>query len=1092
MVYTRYARKDVDYGEYEKYADALAPVRYRKNGELWQYTSAGGSRPGEARIMCAGDLMCEPAMSKAAFHNGKWFFEMCFAYVRSVFAKSDFAIANLETTVCTKAPYAIDKHKINGRYHCNAPAEFLDAVRYAGLDAVAMANNHSADTGADGLLETLSHVDERGLMHTGAFADSSQRRYILADINGVKVAFFSYTEHINRNIDKEYFTEEGCEIMLNRYSLEKLQKDIADAKENGAEFLICYVHFLSKEYTHEVTKRQEEKAAEIAEAGIDCIIGGHSHALQRYDRITTKAGKTVPVIYSLGNFITSDNTSMITRTSIIYELVLRKNEHGVSISDEKYIPCRVIENLGRSGFVIFPTPQGWRNGQRSELLAGAEKEIQSAIGDKIGINYNGEDTKPSNLSSGIAKIGNMFRLPCDSKSKDLTCLPCDDITLDPTNPENYKNLRTITLKKICSILGMDVPPEFRKMQSDPIRYINAKDKWIVKNSVYFSRFKGQIEIDWAREAYKRGARVLFTSTSIKSASGALLPCIIVSNPAECFYKVNAWLKSIHHVKTLDITGSVGKTTTKDIVSSVLASSFRTLKSPGNSNTYAGIGDTIQRLKPDYEVYVQEVCAFSPGWVEGSSSMLNADACIVTNIGYPHVDLYGSIENILKDKMTIVKNLREGGVAFLNYDDERIASYPVSRKVISFGIKNRSADYLAENIVNQDGTLSFDVLHGGRRVPVVLNMYGEHNVINALAAFAVGEWFGVPEDRIVKALYDFRSEGIRQSVYDIGGYHLYVDCYNSAPNSMIGSIKTLCGMNYGADSRHIVLFGDIPRLGKLAPEVHQKVAEELKDFDVDLYICYGKNAKFAAEVLAKHGRRAICSEEESEFVGLIKENVRLNDVILIKAGHPMKITRALDKTFGTSFHFTDGDVLLEDTTEISRQYPFGTAFNVDGQVEIRSVKEGVTALDVPNKINGIPVARIGKEAFKGSALTHVALPGTLYNIGEGAFASCEDLVSVHFPESLKIVERDAFNSCVSLQRIDIPEGTIHLGAGAFYNCKLLERVSVPKSVQMIEPDCFEGCSDALTLLCAPGSFAQRYAKEHNIPTEEFRGQKPDKA
>lgn len=1069
----RYARKDVDYGEYEKYADVLTPVRYRKNGELWQHTPTGEGKSGEARIMCAGDLMCEPAMSKTAFHNGKWFFEMCFAYVRGVFAKSDFAIANLETTVCTNAPYAIDKHKINGRYHCNAPAEFLDALRYAGLDAVAMANNHTADTGADGLLETLQHVDERGLMHTGAFADSSQRRYILADINGIKVAFFSYTEHINRNIDKEYFTEEGCEIMLNRYSLEKLEKDIADARKNGAEFLICYIHFLSKEYTHEVTKRQEEKASEIAQAGIDCIIGGHSHALQRYDRITTKSGKTVPVIYSLGNFITSDNTSMITRTNMIYELILRKNEHGVLIADEKYIPCRVIESFGRSGFFIFPTPAGWRNGKQSDFLTGVELEIQSVVGNKIEIDYNDERAGDAlRLSAAESMAGRPF------------CLPCDDITLDPSDPKNYKNLRTITLKKICSILDMEVPLQFREMQSDPIRYINAKDKWIVKNSIYFSRFKGQIEIDWAREAYKRGARVLFTSTLVKSASGTPLPCIVVGNPAECFYEVNTWFKSIHHVKTLDITGSVGKTTTKDIVSNVLASSFCTLKSPGNSNTYAGISDTIQRLKPDYEVYVQEVCAFSPGWVDGSSSMLNADACIVTNIGYPHVDLYGSIENILKDKMTIVKNLREGGVAFLNYDDERIVSYPVSRKVISFAIKNKSADYLAENIVNQDGVLSFDVVHGGRRVPVVLNMYGEHNVINALAAFAVGEWFGVPEDRIVKALYDFRSEGIRQSVYDISGYHLYVDCYNSAPNSMIGSIKTLCGMNYGPGSRRIVLFGDIPRLGELAPEVHQRVAEELKDFDVDLYICYGKNAGYAAEVLAKYGRRTICSEEENEFVGLIRENVRLNDVILIKAGHPMKITRALDKAFGTSFHFTDPDVLLEDTAGISKHFPFGTAYNVDGQAEIRSIKEGITTLDIPEKIGGIPVARIGKEAFKGSGLTSVSLPGTLYNIGEGALASCEDLVSISLPASLKIVERDAFNSCVSMKTIVLPQGTAHLGAGAFYNCKALEIVAVPESVQMIEADCFEGCSDILTLLCVPGSFAERYAKEHNIPTGEL--------
>lgn len=229
---------------------------------------------------------------------------------------------------------------------------------------------------------------------------------------------------------------------------------------------------------------------------------------------------------------------------------------------------------------------------------------------------------------------------------------------------------------------------------------------------------------------------------------------------------------------------------------------------------------------------------------------------------------------------------------------------------------------------------------------------------------------------------------------------------------------------------------------------------------------------------------MCAVEEDEFIKLIKENVQLNDTILIKAGHPMKITRALDKVFGTSFHFTDSDVLLEDTTEISKSFPSGRAFNIDGQAEIRSINKGITTLDIPDRIEGIPVARIGKEAFKGSPLTSVSLPNTLYNIGEGAFASCEDLVRIDLPISLKIVERDAFNSCVSLKEIILPDGTTHLGAGAFYNCKLLESVLVPESVRMIEADCFEGCSDMLTLLCVPGSFAERYAKEHNIRTEEL--------
>lgn len=1059
MSQSEYSKKKVDYGEYKRYEDATLPLRYHKNENLWEYIPKDNNIQGTARIMCAGDLMCEPRMSMAAFHNNKWFFEQCFSYVRNVFKEADFAIANLETMVCQNAPYAIDKHKVNGRYHCNAPVEYLDAVRYAGFDALAMANNHTADTGAEGLLETLEHVDERGLMHTGAFADKNEQRYILADINGIKVAFFSYTEHINRDIDKEYFTEEGCEVMVNRYSLEKLKKDIADAKENGAEFTICYIHFLSKEYTHEVTKRQEGKAAEIAEAGIDCIIGGHSHSLQRYDRITTQSGKVVPVIYSLGNFITSDATSMITRTSIIYELLLRKDKSGVHISAERYIPCRVVENIIHSHYTVIPTPEYWRTDGASKLLDDAEKSIQQVIGNKIQIDNNNIKTDFESLK------------------------PCNNIKLDKEDTENYGNLRKITLKKICNILDMEVPYQFWNMQSDILSYINGRAYWIINNSIFFSRYSGETEVREAREAYKRGARVLFTYKKIFTEEGKELPCIVVDNPSECFKKVNLWFLNIHNAKVIDITGSVGKTTTKDMVSYILSSSFKTLKSPENSNSRAAICNTIQHLKPEHEFYIQEVGAFAPGDVNNNSKMLNADACIVTNVGYPHVDLYGSIENILKDKMTLVKNLNEDGVAFLNYDDERIASYPIEDKmVISFGIKNKDAEYRAENIVNENGILKFDIVHRNMRFPIVLNMYGEHNVINALAAFAVGEHFGVPKAKIIKALYDFRSGGIRQSVYDIAGYHLYVDCYNSAPNSIIGSIKTLCGMNYGENSRHVVLFGDIPRLGELAPEVHKQVAEELKDFDIDLYICYGPNAKYAAEVLAKHGKNTLCSENEDEFVNLIKENIRLNDAILIKAGHPMKITRALDRVFGTSFHFTDPDVLLENTSDISKNYDLGTAKNIDGWAEIRSAKDGITELTIPEKIGTITVARIGKEAFKGSPFTGVILPDTLCNIGEGAFASCEDLVSIKFPANLKIVEKNAFNSCLSLKEVKLPDGVTHLATGAFYNCKLLKSVYVPESVKMIEDDCFDDSDDELVIHCAAGSYAEQYAKEHGIHTD----------
>ncbi len=1033
---SKLVKKNMDYGEFSRYSATADPIRYSKTGGGYKSGRTGNT----AKIICAGDLMCEPAMSKAVCFNGKFLFEVCFSQIRNVLAESDFAIANLETMVYSKAPYAVDKHRIDGRYHCNAPEEYLDALRYAGFDALVMANNHSADTGPEGLLETIQQVDKRGFMHTGAFRDRTEKRYILADINGIRVAVLSYTEHINKDIDKIYFIGNTGTIMINRYSKEKLYKDIADAKKDGAEFCICYIHFLCKEYSNDVTKHQQIIAKEIADAGVDCIMGSHAHAIQRYDRIIIP-NRVVPVVYGLGNFISSDNTGMITHRSVIYHLELGRDDNGlVRIIKEGCVPCRTVEGIQRSSFIVFPTPVSWRGGKENEFLSSVENKIITEIGDKLPV------------------------LGCDWRNEE---------------EYSFEKLRTLTLRKICNIIDVDVPDKFKAIQEEPVKYINAKDKWMTKGSVYFSRYYGQIEDEWAREAFKRGAKVLFTSKQIQTYDGEDLPCIIVSKPAQCFYKVNAWIKSLYNVKTVDITGSVGKTTTKDMVSAVLGTQYNLLKSPGNSNTYAGISDTIQRLRPEHEMYVQEVCAFSPGWVEGSSSMLNADACVVTNIGYPHIDLYGSIENILKDKMTIVKNMKPEGVAFLNYDDELIRNYPVNCKVVSYSVKNQDADYYADNIVNKNGILQFDVVHGNKHDHLAINMYGEHNVINGLVAFAVGEYFGISKENIVKALNEYRSEGIRQSVYNIGGYHLYMDCYNSAPNSIIGSVRTLGNLKSGKNSRRIVLFGDIPRLGDEAPKVHEQVAEELKEEPVDQYIFYGPNAKYAAEVLEQYGKSVLHTENEDELIKMLRANVKLNDIMLVKAGHPMKITRAVDKCFGTSFHLTDPDVLLENTFKIQNKEIDFSAYNVDGQIEIRSASNGLAEVVIPTYIESSPVVRIGKEAFKDHSMEKIALPETIYNVGQGAFSRCDNLVSIEMSRSIRVVEDDAFAMCVSLKEIRFPKGLIHLGAHAFFNCKSLEKIHIPSTVGEIGEECFEGCSEKLALVGNKGSFAEEYARKANI-------------
>ncbi|MCI8455447.1 MAG: leucine-rich repeat protein [Lachnospiraceae bacterium] len=1012
--------------------------RFLREKEAW--CSKDSSSEKHAVIMCAGDLMCEPAMSEAVFFKNHYCFESCFKYVKPVLATSDFAIANLETMVCEQAPYAHECHRIDGRYHCNAPTEYLDALRYAGFDAFALANNHNADVGVTGLFETLRHIDAKNFMRTGMFLGREEPRFLLARIHTICLAVFSYTMHINRDLDKTLFTETGRNELLNRYSEEKVLQDITAAKKAGAEFLLCYIHFIGKEYSHEVTDNQRKTASFLAEAGMDCIMGSHTHALQTHDIIITEDGRNVPVIYSLGNFITSDKTSMVTRTNIIYRFELKKQNDHVVLSKESYVPCRVVEHTLRSGFVIFPTQNKWHKGYSSQLLEEAQKEISQIIG-------------PSLTMEG-------------------------ELSISPELP--FAEARQLTLKKICLLLDISVPSKLKWLENEYIDYITARFTWVRKGCIYFSRYLGATEKEEAYKAFQRGAKIIFSSKQMYSPDGSELPCVIVNDPAQSFYQVNRWLRHLYAAKVIAITGSVGKTTTKEMLHHVISNSFNTLKNIGNANTYAAISDTVQKLKPEHEVYIQEVCAFSPGWVQGGGFMLNPDACLITNIGYPHIDLYGSIENILKDKLSLTQNLTADGVAFLNYDDERLAAAPVNCPVISFAISNQRANYTASDIIYGDGVIHFNINSKNEEmIPACIHMYGEHNVLNALAAFAIGRWLNISAQDIVTALETYRSEGMRQNVCNIGGYHLYMDCYNSAPNSVIGSVHTLARMTPKKGGKKIVVFGDIPRLGKLSEEAHKKVGTDLAAEDIDLYLFYGPYSIHTAEMLKQAGHTVRHTTERSILNLWLTELTSREDIILFKAGHPMALAKTVDQVFGTSFHITDGDVLLENSHFLTHEW-FKARW-IDGVVEIQAGKKLMSNLTIPEVIQGTTVGRIGKEAFQNMNIKTLMLPQSLYNIGFAAFYKCRQLQSISFSRGLKVIERSAFNECVMLKELVLPESLIEIGERAFCNCTSLLRITIPNSVGHIAKDAFMGCS-SLTILCHENSYACAYAKTMQIAFE----------
>lgn len=1041
-----YKKADIDFA-YTIDRKREKMTRYIWDGQIWKQKTPGtGNR---AVILCAGDLMCEPAMSEAAYFGGEYDFKPCFKYAVPMLRSGDLALANLETMVSERIPYAHEKHVVKhhtgDRYHCNAPVSYLDALQYAGFDGFAMANNHCADGGYDGLIDTINNVDQHGFMRTGAFKSKEEPRFLLVEVNGIRLGILSYTEHINRNLDTELFTEEGCNVMLNRFSEEKLKQDVQAARAAGAEFILCYMHVLGQEYSHAVWQRQRKNAQLVADAGVDCIMGSHTHSIQEYEAVTATDGRRVPVIHSLGNFITSDATSMITRKSIIYKLVLQKTEGKVKIADESYIPCRVVEDTLRSAYKVFPTQRCYRN-LPSKLLDEAEKEIVQVVGN---LKLDGE-------------------------------APWEEDSFMPQEDAPFEKKRELTVGRICNIVGVETKKIDRALLRSPITYYTARYTWVRKGCAYFSRYLGDVEEQEARWAYDRGAKVLFCSKPFTTANGKPMPCIVVKDPSQRFYILNRWVRTLYQIPVLGITGSVGKTTTKEMIFQVLTSKFNALKNVGNANTYAAIADTTQKLQREHEIYIQEICAFSPGWVEGGARMLAPNMCVITNIGYPHVDLYGSIENILYDKTSLIRQLPEDGVAFLNYDDERLRNYQTDKKVISFGIHNQDADYVAEDIHYGDGEITFTIRCGEGRFPAVIHMVGEHNILNALVAFAVGRYVGISAEECLKALTDYRSEGMRQHVLNVGGYNLYMDCYNSAPNSVVTSIHALSLMQPLNKGKKVAVIGDIPRLGSQSEAVHRDVGTKLVGEAIELYLFYGKYMAEMYEVMHNAGCNVLHTESREQLNDWIRQYVNRDDIVLFKAGHPMALAKTVDQVFGTSFHILDGDVLLENSKDATTlDY---NARWIDGVVEIRAPRNPLLNRVIPSSIKDTAVGRIGNEAFSGGKVMEtLTIPGTVYNIGFAAFYNCTRLREVHFAAGLKVLERSAFNGCAALKELVLPETLIDIGERAFAFCTHLRSITIPASVGHISDDAFEGCQD-LTIRCKEGSYAQIWAQEKNIRVE----------
>ncbi len=367
------------------YRDLLEPLskisepRYTLKDGV--YTNESAKKTDDALLMFTGDLMNQTRQQEAAkTEDGTYIYNDSFSMVKSIFSQADFVAGNLESLLSNTSPYMSEEKALGGQPHCNGPSTYLDALKYAGFDALVNSNNHITDNGERGILQTLDLLEQYKFAYTGSFRNKEEQRFIIVDVNGIKVALMSYSEKFN---GKDITLDEDVrETMINRYTKEAVERDVKDAKAMGAEYIIAYNHW-GVEYTNDYNENQAKSAEDMANAGVDFIIGSHPHALQTSEVINTKDNRQVPVVYSLGNFI-SHQYKPVTKDNFILTLNLKRDKDGkVYLADEGYIPCYVFEEYNDIPYLVTPISKDFNGGIEDSELNESYMRIKNVVNGSI-------------------------------------------------------------------------------------------------------------------------------------------------------------------------------------------------------------------------------------------------------------------------------------------------------------------------------------------------------------------------------------------------------------------------------------------------------------------------------------------------------------------------------------------------------------------------------------------------------------------------------------------------------------------------------------------------------------------------------------
>jgi UDP-N-acetylmuramoyl-tripeptide--D-alanyl-D-alanine ligase len=404
--------------------------------------------------------------------------------------------------------------------------------------------------------------------------------------------------------------------------------------------------------------------------------------------------------------------------------------------------------------------------------------------------------------------------------------------------------------------------------------------------------------EFVAQAVTAGASGAVVSTTRPRDSFGDLPeafgLIMVDDPARALARLAGWHRRLMKASVVGVTGSAGKTTTKDMIAAVLAESFSVLATEGNMNNEIGLPLTLLRLQPGHDVAVLEMAMRAPGEIAALAETARPDVGVVTNVGYAHIGLLGSQSAIADAKAELVRALPAHGFAVLNGEDPRVRAIErfAPGRSLFYGLSPECSVRAVDVALSEDDT-SFAVALDGQAVPDVrftVPVPGRHNVLNGLAALAVGWRLGIEPEAMARGLASFRPSAMRMHfVKASGGFTLIDDTYNANPASVRCAIDA--ALQHAGQRRVIAILGDMLELGDSAAAGHAELGEYAASAGVSGLVTVGSLAALAAQGAVRAGldpRRCRACDDNVSAARAATEMADADDVILVKGSRGMRM------------------------------------------------------------------------------------------------------------------------------------------------------------------------------------------------------------